>query len=254
MSKSNAVFLFRCDDASLDFNETKWIRLAKIFDKYSVKPMFAIIPENRDTKISYTPPDDNRWELFRNWISNGWAPALHGFQHKFHNINRLRLAMPFYDRSEFAGLSLECQKTKIKSGLKILSEQSIYPEIFVAPAHSFDKNTLHALMSGTSIKYVSDTIAFTPYRYRALKMIPQQLWLPVDKKNGVWTICLHPNTMQERDYTFLELWIKRNQSNIINFEDIKNYQFKDGKSISDLILTLKFWIVLYTKRLIIKLV
>ena len=57
--------------------------------------------------------------------------------------------------SEFAGLSYEKQLEKILAGQKILKEHGIETDVFFAPAHSYDLNTLRALKKA-GFKYISD--------------------------------------------------------------------------------------------------
>jgi predicted deacetylase len=114
-----------------------------------------------------------------------------------HTTNE-RLLVPYYKRSEFAGLSLDQQKAKIQVAWRIFLSQGIEPRIWVAPAHSFNKLTLIALREETSISVVSDGIAWDTFYEHGFHWIPQQLWKPVSRRSGLWTVCLHPNQMDER--------------------------------------------------------
>jgi len=44
----------------------------------------------------------------------------------------------------------------------------------------------------------------SPFMCDNFYFIPQQLWKPVFKKYGVWTICLHPDTMSYEDIESLK--------------------------------------------------
>ena len=85
------------------------------------------------------------------------------------------MIFPFYNRSEFAELSLESQKNKIKKSLNEFIKNNIYPN-YAAPGHSFDEITLKALKIVTKININSDGIAFYPYYKEGFHFIPQQLW------------------------------------------------------------------------------
>jgi hypothetical protein len=41
---------------------------------------------------------------------------------------------------------------------------------------------------------LSDGFARIPFTRGGLTWIPQQLWAPVEKSKGLWTICIHANT------------------------------------------------------------
>ena len=53
--------------------------------------------------------------------------------------------VPLNDFSEFAGLGFEQQFAMLEKGKAILESHGIKTDIFMAPAHSYDRNTLNAL-------------------------------------------------------------------------------------------------------------
>ena len=105
--------------------------------------------------------------------------------------------VPFYRRSEFAELSLAAQSAKIRSAWSLFLAHGIQPRIWVAPAHSFDLLTLQAVRTETPMRIVSDGIAWNTYYEHGFHWIPQQLWALVERSSGLWTVCLHPNTMDD---------------------------------------------------------
>ena len=155
------MYLIRLDDASEHWNREKWLRMHDILAEYRVKPLFAIIPHNEDDKLLKFPKDEAFWETVSQWISEGWLPGLHGYNHVL--SSKKGGLHPVNLRSEFAGEPLEKQKRKIADGLKILHKKGIFPQIFVAPAHTFDENTLEALRLESNIRIISDTIASDVY-------------------------------------------------------------------------------------------
>jgi len=108
-----------------------------------------------------------------------------------------RLLVPYYKRSEFAGLSFEHQRAKIRTAWSFFLSQGIEPRIWVAPAHSFNGLTLEALREETSIRIVSDGIAWNTFYEHGFHWIPQQMWKFTSRNSGLWTVCLHPNQMHE---------------------------------------------------------
>jgi hypothetical protein len=77
----------------------------------------------------------------------------------------------------------------------------------VAPRHGFDRNTLAALRA-EGIPALSDGLARFPFTRAGLTWIPQQLWAPLEKPNGVWTICMHPNTAGDAEIEQLRTFLR----------------------------------------------
>ena len=192
----SARYLIRLDDACDAMDRHKWDLLERVLDQHGVKPIVAVVPDNQDTELMYAARDPNFWERVRSWAGKGWTVAMHGYTHIMHPTNS-NLLVPYYNRSEFAGLCLEEQATKIRSAWRLFMEQGITPEVWVAPAHSFDVVTLKAIRAETSIRVVSDGIAWNAYYEHGFHWIPQQLWRFAERRWGLWTVCLHPNQMTE---------------------------------------------------------
>lgn len=99
-------------------NIENWDRVEKLLDRYNVKPLIGVIPNCEDSSMDQYVLDDIYSIRLNNWVNKGWTIALHGYNHVYSSdsggIN------PVNYRSEFAGESLEIQKEKIRSGLRIL--------------------------------------------------------------------------------------------------------------------------------------
>ena len=132
-----AKYLFRLDDASPYSNLKKWRTIEDIFKKYDIKPIVAVIPDNKDPTLVLQEENLNFWRMVQDWNAKGWSIAMHGYQHLFHPILRNQSIIPYYNRSEFSGLSLKNQKIKIKKSLEIFRQNDIDPKVWIAPAHSF---------------------------------------------------------------------------------------------------------------------
>lgn len=159
-------YLIRLVDACPTMNAAKWNRLEDILDHYGLRPLVGVIPNNEDPKQRINAEDPNFWSKVNDWASKDWAIALHGYDHCYISNDGLKGLNPLWERSEFAGVSLEKQKEKIREGVRILRSHGIDPKYFFAPSHTFDQNTLEAVKSESSIKVISDTLALKPYRYR----------------------------------------------------------------------------------------
>lgn len=109
---------------------------------------------------------------------------------------------------------------KIRDGMKILREHEIIPEIFFAPAHTFDENTLRALKKESEIRVISDTIASDVYYEDGFYFIPQQSGRCRRLPFKVVTFCYHPNIMNNEDFNRLELFLEKYSGNF----DIFHYK------------------------------
>ena len=216
-------FLVRLDDACPTMDHDRWLELEAVLDKHGIRPLVAVVPNNRDPVLQIDPSDAGFWERVHRWQAKGWTIAMHGYEHVFHEIDRQKLILPFYDRSEFAALNLAQQSAKIRASWQIFQAQGISPTVWIAPAHCFDSTTLLALKAETPIRIVSDGIACDQYFEDDFHWLPQQLWSFSNKSSGLWTVCLHPNSMNIRGIEeFNELLgDEAVRSRIVSVSDIK---------------------------------
>lgn len=221
-----AKYIMRLDDASDYMDIERWDRMKQLLDKYDVKPIFGIIPDNKDEAlIGIYERDEKFWEKMQDWICAGWTPALHGYEHRY--VTADGGCNPLFDRSEFAGLSFDEQCRKIENGYKILTGHGIIPEIFFAPSHTFDKNTLNALKEKTPIRIISDTIANDVYKDGDFCFIPQQSGRVRKLPFKTVTFCYHPNIMKDEEYDILEQFLMEHRDEFVKFEKkiLKNRRF-----------------------------
>ena len=191
-----ASYLIRLDDACPEMKSERWGWVEEILDEFNIKPIVAVVPNNQDGDLMHESADSGFWNKVRRWQYKGWSIAMHGHTHVMHPTTE-RLLVPYYKRSEFAGLSFEEQAAKIRTAWKFFLSQGIEPRIWVAPAHSFNRLTLEALLHETSIRIVSDGIAWDNFYELGFHWLPQQMWKLTPRKSGLWTVCLHPNQMDQ---------------------------------------------------------
>ena len=143
---------------------------------------------------------------------------MHGYEHQYctdcAGIN------PLHNRSEFAGLSLEEQRFKIREGIRLLSEHNVFPTVFFAPGHTFDENTLEAIRKESNIRIISDTIATDVYFHNGFWFIPQQSGACRKLPFKVVTFCYHPNNMSNKDFDNLRLFINKNRELFMSAMDL----------------------------------
>lgn len=217
----NNKYLIRLDDACPTMDGDKWQRMFDILDHYGVRPMVGIIPHNEDPKQEIDAPDERFWIKAKLWQQKGYAIALHGYDHCYISDKGMEGLNPLWSRSEFAGVSLEVQKQKIRDGFKILSSNGVKPKYFFAPSHTFDENTLKALKECTDIRIISDTIATKPYKRGDFVFLPQLGGHCTEIKiNGIWTFCLHPSAMTDANFDATESFLKNHKHEFIGFDEL----------------------------------
>jgi hypothetical protein len=224
------MYLLRLDDASDFCDLEKWLRMEKLLLKYSIKPLFGVIPENLDPDFlgKYRRYSDF-WTMVHRWIDNGWIPALHGYNHI--SLTSDGGLNPINHKSEFAGVSLSDQEAKISRGLSVLENHGVRPNYFFAPFHTFDINTIIALKNVSNIRFISDTIAFSSYSRDGLTFVPQQSGSVRKLPFKIVTFCYHPNAMTDSDFKCLERFLRAHSNEFSTFSNVmpskRKYSFFD---------------------------
>lgn len=239
-------YLIRLDDACPTMDAAKWQRIEEILDRYGVRPMVGVIPNNNDPNQKIDTEDPYFWSKVNKWSNKMWAIALHGYDHCYISEDGLKGLNPLWARSEFAGVPLEKQKEKIREGVKIFRSQGIDPKFFFAPSHTYDQNTLIALEEESSIRIISDTIATKPYKDGNFTIIPQlgghcsEMII-----SGIWTFCLHPSAMTDGNFVATENFIKEHKDEFIGFYDLNLHDLKQKDMKSRLL----SWVYFTRRRL-----
>src|SRR4051794_13910747 len=202
-----AQYLLRFDDLCPTIPSKRWEQFRRLVEKFAIRPILAVVPDNRDPDLDRSPADPTFWDSMREMEQAGAVIAVHGYRHSCEAKGRSLLRI--HRTSEFAGVCLETQREWIGAGFNLLRERNLHPRLWVGPRHGFDRNTLRAL-SDLGVEYISDGFARVPYRWFGVTWIPQQLWAPVVKSNGLWTICIHPHAASSSDVERLE-WFLQHQ-------------------------------------------
>jgi predicted deacetylase len=213
-----AEYLLRFDDICPAMNWSKWNRIERILLDQEICPVLAVVPDNRDPNLNVGTPDPRFWDRVRGWQARGWTIGMHGWQHRFVTDNSGIIGVT--NRSEFAGLPLGAQQSKISAAAHTFKKEGLESTLWIAPAHSFDHLTLGVLKE-YGFEYLSDGFAAWPFS-DALGMvwIPQQLWSFRYRPFGTWTICFHINTWTDGDIVALESSILKYRARISTFSEI----------------------------------
>lgn len=213
-----AKYLLRLDDICPGMNWAAWREVKSVLDANRVRPLVAIVPDNRDPQLNVAPARADFWEHARRWQSQGWTMGLHGYRHQYVTTEPGIMGRNRY--SEFAGLGRHIQRAKIRCGAAIFAEQGVTPEVWVAPAHSFDEVTL-GVLGECGIRRISDGYSVLPHvDARGLLWIPQQLGRFRRVPPGVWTVCCHINAWTTENVRDFARDVERFGERIAGFEEI----------------------------------
>lgn len=195
----------------------RWDRFQAIIDRYKLRPILAVVPDNQDPDLSLQAADPQFWTRMRSLEAAGCTIGMHGYRHVC--VGRGHSLLNLHDETEFAGVDESQQRTWIRTGLSILRDHDLSPRVFVAPRHGFDRVTLRAL-DREGLGIISDGFARRPFTRYDVVWIPQQLWEPVIKSSGLWTICIHPNTAPESLARKLERFLDQNADSVTSFDTV----------------------------------
>jgi len=238
------LYLFRLDDACPWMDRARWGRVESLLDRHGVKPIVAIVPQCQDPELRLDTEDPDFWNKARSWQSKGWTMGLHGYDHCLTGVGGG--LVPLNRRTEFAGFPEAVQRQKIRLGWEGLRQQGLNPEVWVGPAHTFDRTTLRCLAEETTIRTVSDGLSSYPFLRYGMRWIPQQLWKPRKAPAGVWTICLHPNEMDDSEIEAVEAFLRARSSQTSSLGDLPAVTRNWGAS--DLAFEIPFRILRTLKR------
>ena len=213
--------LLRFDDICPTMNWVQWKKAKEIMDNAGVTALLGVIPDCKDPDLHIDAPKEDFWKYLKELQTQGYTIAMHGYQHIF-DIQASGIVTP-KKHSEFAGHPYEIQYEKIKKGKEILLSYGIETDVFFAPAHSYDDNTLKAL-AANGFKYISDGKSEKPYLRNGIICIPARSGgIPKIKGSGYYTTVLHAHewVIQEKKKSwkrFQEI-CNRYANEIVSFDD-----------------------------------
>lgn len=220
----------RLDDVTPEMNRLNWERFRKMMDAHGIRPLLGVVPDARDEKLfsgGRKATEEERKAFFEELLAlqkTGYSIAMHGLTHVY--TTKAAGLFPLNRQSELAGLPYERQREIIAEGKRILSSYGIETDLFMAPSHSFDVNTLKALMD-CGFTRLTDGFGYVPYRYlgmtfypisflrrqsveRARRMQetpppPQAVPFPLEGEDGrSTTLVVHTDTLTEKDFAAYE--------------------------------------------------
>ncbi len=211
----------RLDDITPDMDWGKYGKIEKILEENDLKPLIGVVPFNKDENLNKnngTKTDGEFREYLAERSQKGWSIALHGYNHIY--SNKKKGIFPLNNFSEYAGVSLEKQVRMLSEGRARLLMWGVDTDIFMAPAHSFDKNTLKAL-NATGFYRITDGFGRKPYNRNGITFYPISRHRAECTSDipGYTTLVLHTNTMTEADIEGFEVLVKENIEHFISYNE-----------------------------------
>lgn len=207
-------FVLRFDDITPNMAWSKFYQFKQVLFELNIKPIIGVVPNCLDQKLSFESAPENFWEIIRNLAANNWTIAQHGYTHQY--VTSDSGLLKINRKSEFAGLSYDEQFEKLRRGKDILVKEGVWQPVFMAPAHSFDTVTLSAL-ADLNFTYLTDGYGVYPYQLGKLQALPNLFASPLSFGFGVYTICLHINSMSQIDIIKTITFIKEHDRQFTSF-------------------------------------
>ena len=181
--------LIRFDDICPTMDWEEWGKAEQLLEKKGVVALLGVVPDCQDPDLMIDNPREDFWNYIKELQKKGFTIAMHGYRHVF-----------LKGHSEFAGLPYSEQLDSIRKGKQILNSHGIETDIFFAPAHTFDNNTLRAL-NECGFHYVSDGLSSSPYKRYGITMLPCRFGgVPTLKnKKGYITAIVHAHEWKRVD-------------------------------------------------------
>ena len=214
----NTGILIRIDDIAENMNWNLMEKTELLFQKYDIKPVLGVVPNNKDTEFLSFPKRNDFWEKVREWKSKGWEIAMHGYTHVYDKMcKKSEDYFNYGGGSEFTGHTLEMQTLRIKNGLKKFEDEKIKIRTFFAPNQTYDKNTFIALKN-CGIHEVIDGYGLMPYTQNNMRFIPQLFNKVILLPFGIQSTKLHLNLWKQEDFEEFEKFIAKNSNKIITYD------------------------------------
>lgn len=219
--------LLRFDDICPTMNWGQWYKAKRLLDENGATALLGVIPDNQDLDLLIDEPRPDFWDYIKQLKHEGYIIAMHGYQHIFDvNANGIVTRKCAYNHSEFAGHSYDVQYKKIRKGKEILLKHGIETDIFFAPAHAYDDNTLRAL-AANGFRYISDGKSNKPYMRYGIICVPARSSGIAKMRFGIYhTAILHAHEWVREDkkvaWEQLQNIIKNQQNELLSFYNYAN--------------------------------
>lgn len=209
-------FVLRFDDVVPQMAWAKFDPFDDLSRELDIPLLVGVVPHCLDPTLAAEPARPGFWTIVRDWAARGWTIAQHGYTHQYvtDDPGILRIG----NLSELAGLSYDEQYAKLEAGKRIMNQQGVWQPVFMAPSHSFDANTLRAL-TALDFQYLTDGWGVYPYALGGLTAVPQLFATPLHFGFGVYSICLHVNTLTDAEVQGVLKFVRARRSQFVSFDE-----------------------------------
>lgn len=212
-------YLIRFDDFCPTMDYEQWYRADEILRKYHIKPLIGVVPDCHDPELTIDEYHEDFWDYVKQLQSEGYTFAMHGDTHVY--CQKKRGLVNNGLNTEFAGLTYEQQLGKIKHGVSELKKHGIVTDVFFAPSHSYDSNTLKALVV-CGFRYLSDGKSLKAIMRCGIKCLPcRDGGARSLLKSEYSTIVFHPSEWVRPDkaygYDHLRSFCELHKDEIVDF-------------------------------------
>ena len=176
--------LIRIDDIAENMNWKLMDKSEKLFDKYKIKPLLGIIPENKDPELRTHPHNFEFWKRVKTWRDKGWEISMHGYTHVYSQRTKKKDYFNYGGQSEFFGLSYNSQIDRIK--------------------------------------IVIDGYGLFPFYKFNLFFVPQLFYREIILPLGIQATQIHLNNWNDKDFEKFEKLISKNLEKIVDINYIYN--------------------------------
>jgi len=211
-------FLLRFDDICPTMCWDTWSEIEALLVRFGIKPILAVVPDNRDPVLQVAPPVSDFWDRVRRWQRLGWTIALHGYQHLY--VARDGGLVTTRKKSEFASLPAAQQAEKLRRGMDIFAREGIRSRVWIAPGNAFDEVTV-SLLPEFGLDVISAGWFWRPF------LVPHRMtWLPCQLSilrtvpAGVWTVCYHHNPWTQRDLADFKSSLEQYKHHVTSLPDM----------------------------------
>ena len=167
----------RLDDITPCMDMGKFTQFCDMMDRHGIRPLLGVVPDPKDPSLDYTAGNatdpaqrtEDFYRMLKDLQAKGYSIAMHGLTHVYET--KEGGLFPLNKQSEFAGRPYEEQADMIRKGREILLSHGIETDVFMAPSHTFDRNTIRALLDN-GFTAMTDGFGTRPYRYLGMKFYP----------------------------------------------------------------------------------
>jgi predicted deacetylase len=211
-------FILRFDDICPTMRWNVWSEIESSLIEFGVKPILAIVPDNRDPVLQVDPPVKDFWEHARRWQELGWTIALHGYQHLY--IARNGGLVSTRKKSEFASLPAGMQREKLQKGMDIFAREGIRSHVWIAPGNAFNAVTV-SLLPEVGIDMISAGWFWRPFQGpHGMTWLPCQLSTLRPAPRGIWSVCYHHNSWTRADLAEFRQHLQQYREDIASVDEV----------------------------------